>query len=238
MYVKQLSNPPKAVTTVIGPVIARRRRVGYPLGAIQPARFLRRYPNGSKLSTLQGFQDAPQLTQFINGQPLSVIDNGAGGAIPKAQLVIVALNRAMRRKRRGRGMGDDGQDDSELMSNTGADAGEGTLYTVDGSTEEPVYSSGTVPASGGAWSESPAGGLSTNPTGPTSSAPSTAGNALTNLLNSLLRPSGSTIPVYSSVGSGLSSPIYAGSSLSTGGVLVIGGVLLVAVMAFSGKRRR
>jgi hypothetical protein len=233
---------PKAVTTIRGPVRARRRpedfRTPY-LGAFTKAPYLKRFPNGQPRSTLSGYQAAPDLTSFPNGQPMSNI-----GGTPKEQLVVLAFDRAMSKKgcsafsnrsRGMRGLGDDGDDqdvqdiyDSVSQINANVDTGitgnaDQYGYGIDTQTLSP---SGTM---------SPMSSIAGAPmVNVPITSPTSIGSSIANAIGSIFgRPTttGYYSP-YSPFGTaGLAAPIAAGSSTTWGSVLLLGGGALLLVMA-------
>src|ERR1039458_1727215 len=199
--------------------------------------------------SLQGFTAAPGLQRFPNGQPLSP-NPGGPVLVHKASLVNASLKRVMRKRC---GLGDDGtdvfQDPTFYDSNPAGTEIPGTSVVPSPDTSTAPLMVDTNPSAGavipgynastGVYGSGPmstiAGGYQT----PTTATPT---SAFTNLLNSIFGTAKS--PTYTGasglsygVTSGLNTPIMAGSSITNGGVLVIGGLALFVFMMATGKKR-
>ena len=137
---------------------------------------------------------------------------------------------AKRRGRTVRGLGDDGGDTSDsdfgLMNSDGT-IGPSQVYDTAGYTPSGALD---VPTTTSPVFGSP---MSTIAGAPSVGLPSASSNPFSSLLNSLFGGSTAINPLtglpYTTT-SGLSSPLYAGASISTGGALLIGGVILGVVL--------
>ena len=173
--------------------------------------------------------------------------------VNKSSLVNATLGRIVRKQL---GMGDDSPDTSagsEVIPGTGQTADELTNigYTQDqinqmwASVDPNVITSGQAEAQSG--TTTPSGitpSSSSSPMSPVAGGykptTNTSTNPLSQLLNSVFGGS-TTAPKYGAsglsynLGQGLNTPIYAGSSITNGGVVLIGGVLLAVVLMFKKK---
>jgi hypothetical protein len=226
--------------------------------------FLKTYVNGRPMESIPGGSTPKQalvimalntaMTKKCGGRTVAVSNPGATAAARGARgqssgLMMRSQNKLAQNNmtRRGmRGLGDDGGDESDddlyddVVSsgvssvqdniNTTNPLYETTGYTPSGALDVPGTASGTIPA------------MSTIAGSPTSG----SSNPLSSLLNSLLGSSNvnpnainplTGLP-YGYGATGLSSPLYAGASISTGAALMIGGVvLLVAIMSGTRTKR-
>jgi hypothetical protein len=205
---------------------------------------LRQFPNGEPLGRALGeFVAAPELQQFPNGRPLRA--NLGPVLVDKQSLVKASLKRVMSKRC---GMGDDGTDTTVFQDPTYADSNPaGTppppdVYNPSAGNVIPNYNAAAgeynTPSAAVAAGASPmdtiAGGT------PAASPTSTLTNVLSKLFGSTpagYRPQTGASGFAYNLGAGLQQPIYAGSPITNGGVLLAGGLLLFLFMAVSGKKR-
>lgn len=217
------------------------------MGAVVKNQYTSRYPNGQPLSTLSGYQAAPDLTSYTNGQPLQ---NPSGSGVSKNQIVVMALQSAMAAKggqksgqkssqrgraclrmksprRRGmRGLGDDGGVDYESGTITGSPDDSGTYYDSGTIVNDPWTGATTSPASATSSVMSTIAGAPSYATTSTSG----IGNSLTNLFSGIANALRGT-PTYGyTTVSPFSQPLVAGSTVSTGSILLLGGGALLLVL--------
>jgi hypothetical protein len=256
---RQTSSSPSR--TMRGIVVAPRLRQypnGQPLDTVPRLQFSQtqnavpQVAGSGRRRSLQGFTAAPGLQRFPNGQPLSP-NPGGPVLVHKASLVNASLKRVMR-KRCGLGDSTDTtvfQDPTYAESNpagtvpAGLDNPDNPAAWLDTNPSAgaviPGYnaatgvytSSGGAVAAGAGPMDTIAGGYQTPTTTPTS--------FLTSLLNSLTgrtsAPGYGASGLVSNFGAGLNTPIVAGSSITNGGVLVMGGIFVFLFMAMTGKKR-
>ena len=253
---RQTSSSPSR--TMRGIVVAPRLRQypnGQPLDTVPRLQFSQtqnavpQVAGSGRRRSLQGFTAAPGLQRFPNGQPLSP-NPGGPVLIHKASLVNASLKRVMRKRC---GLGDNGDTvpyvdptiPSQIPYDTTTQDQYDTLFTLPSST--PVTAEAAAAANlpnldlgigAGTFGQglpmsSIAGGYQTPASTPTS--------FLTSLMNSLTgrtsAPGYGASGLVSNFGAGLNTPIVAGSSITNGGVLVMGGIFVFLFMAMTGKKR-
>ena len=200
------------------------------------------YPNGEPLRAnparrgLGNITAAPNLQQFPNGQPMS---NPTGlTLVHKQSLVKTALKRHMHHTHKKCGMGDASFDPSISFQPTDIAPTDtsGVYGTPPGvqmpSFVLPTYSQPVLDTSSGPMNTI-AGGYQAATTNPITSAISSLANALT---GRVATPQYGASGLAYNLGQGLNNPIYSGSSITNGGVMVAGGLLLFLLIFVKSKK--
>jgi hypothetical protein len=218
----------------------------------QAENWLQSYPSGAPRSTLGKYIDTPWLTSYVTGRP-------------RPTLPTATTKQALMSGLRGlRGLGDDGSgDDTGYISISDIPDIPNVPIAGPAPEDQGVVAPSSIPyetapinvpapVSSGGYSYDPSTGGLIPVTA--SGQPASLANSISSVLNSLTRAlTGSKLPTYAAsypagtvptaFGASLNQPLYAGSSLTTGNALAIGGgvvalVILMSAVKGSGGRRR